>query len=108
MVVLLEGVTTPEQSQELKQTLVLLPRSQFAKTAINEFYWVDLIGCEVVNLQGQLLGSVTQMDDHGAHSILVVAAASREEPHLIPFVNAYVSDVSLETRKIVVDWQNDY
>jgi 16S rRNA processing protein RimM len=103
-----EGVINPEQAQALRHVEVLLPRSSFAKPGINEYYWVDLIGCQVVNLQGQVLGVVAQMDDHGAHAIMVVQDPQRTEPHLIPFVAAYVGEVSLEARKITVDWQDDY
>jgi 16S rRNA processing protein RimM len=108
LVVQFAGVINPEQAQALRHVEVLLPRSSFAKPGINEYYWVDLIGCQVVNLQNQVLGVVTQMDDHGAHAIMVVQSADREQPHLIPFVAVYVGEVSLEARKISVDWQDDY
>ncbi len=108
LVALFENFQTPEQAQALRHVEVLLPRSAFAKPGIDEYYWVDLIGCQVVNKEGELLGTIAQMDDHGAHSIMVVTAAAREEPHMIPFVNAYVGDVSLTDRKVIVDWQNDY
>jgi 16S rRNA processing protein RimM len=108
LIALFDNFQTPEQAQALRHVEVLLPRSAFAKPGINEYYWVDLIGCQVVNKEGELLGTIGQMDDHGAHSIMVVISATREEPHLIPFVSAYVGDVSLADRKVMVDWQNDY
>jgi 16S rRNA processing protein RimM len=108
MVVLFEDVVTPEQAAQFRQTEVLLPRSSFAKPGLDEYYWVDLVGCDVVNIEGLLLGRVAQVDDHGAHAFLIVEPASRPEPHLIPFVNQYVLEVSLQQKQIKVDWQNDY
>jgi hypothetical protein len=48
-------------------------RADFPAAEEGEFYWVDLIGCAVVNEQGEALGEVTGLIDNGAHQILQVA-----------------------------------
>jgi 16S rRNA processing protein RimM len=69
----------------------------------------------VVNREGALLGTVTDLLDTGAHSVLRVrrpdaaAGASLDESErLIPFVAAYIDDVNLAERRITVDWGLDY
>ena len=44
--------------------------------------------------------------DTGVHSVLRVVEGDVER--LIPFVAAYVDDVSLDQRKITVDWGLDF
>jgi 16S rRNA processing protein RimM len=86
---------------------VLVPRSSFPAPAFDEYYWVDLIGMTVVNRQGESLGDVTGLIDAGPHSLLQVHSPDADE-RLIPFVAAYVDDVSHASRLIRVDWSLDY
>ncbi len=61
------------------------------------------------------MGEVVDLIDNGAHCVLCVqparaaaAAALPARGELIPFVAAYVDQVDLAGRRIVVDWGLDY
>ena len=100
-------------AEALKGVRIFVSRSSFPNTAEDEFYWVDLIGLAVVNQQGETLGQVTDLLDTGPHCVLRVVtqgAGENNEPveRLIPFVSAYVGEVSLAERRITVDWGLDY
>lgn len=102
-------------AEALHGARVFVSRRSFPSVDRDEYYWVDLIGLEVSNRQGQQLGSVVGLLDTGAHSVLRVApiaaaqgAKARDAERLIPFVAAYVDSVSLGERRIVVDWGLDY
>ena len=103
----LEGIEQPELAAQFKGRRVYVSRARFPAPAEGEYYWVDLVGCSVVNLEGKTLGQVMQVVDHGAHPILVVKGAAVEEI-LIPFVAAYVLNVDTQTKQIQADWQEDY
>lgn len=90
----------------LRGAEILLRREQFAALNDDEFYWVDLIGCRVINREKSELGIVSAVDDHGAHAILCVGDGS--SAHLIPFVEMYVDQVSLDSRSIHVDWKSEW
>lgn len=96
-----------DAAEALRGARVHIARASFPSTADDEYYWVDLIGLEVRNREGQVLGTVADLIDTGAHSVLRVAADDATE-RLIPFVAAYVDEVSLAARRIVVDWGLDY
>ena len=68
-------------------------------------YWTDLVGLEVVNLQGVVLGAVQAMSNNGAHDIMEVKG---DRTRLLPFVPAYVMRVDLQAKRIEVDWQADW
>ncbi|MEC5216661.1 16S rRNA processing protein RimM [Actimicrobium sp. GrIS 1.19] len=109
----LMGVSGRDAAEALKGTSVQIPRSHFPALPDGEFYWVDLIGLEVENLQGQCIGTVHDMMDNGAHPILRVqpAGAVELEPQqeiLIPFVDQFVKTVDQKVKKITVDWGLDY
>jgi len=100
-------------AEALRGWRIFVSRGSFPSTAEDEYYWVDLIGLEVVNREGASLGTVADLMDTGAHSVLRVTQAASGEPgreaeRLIPFVAAYVDEVSLERRRITVDWGLDY
>lgn len=103
----LEGIEDRDLAAQLKGCRVYVSRGRFPALPEGEFYWVDLQGCAVHNLQGVDLGVVAQVIDHGAHPILVVQKPDAPEV-LIPFVAAYVSDVRVQDRLIQVDWLEDY
>ena len=111
-------------AEALRGARIFVGRASFPTAAPDEFYWIDLIGLAVVNRQGERFGTVAGLLDTGPHSVLRVvpdAASARmseqdpqhpqhpqESERLIPFVAAYIDDVSLERRTITVDWGLDY
>jgi len=110
----LMGVSGRDAAEALKGAQVQIPRSHFPALEDGEFYWVDLIGLAVENLQGEAIGSVTDMMDNGAHPILRIAPAPGDDPEasaaeiLIPFVEHFVKTVDQGQKKIIVDWQRDF
>ena len=111
VVALADEVPDRTAAEALRGARVFVGRASFPTAGPDEFYWVDLIGLAVVNREGVALGSVVGLLDTGPHSVLRVAltpSTPAEAERLIPFVAAYVDDVSLEQRRITVDWGLDY
>lgn len=102
-------------AEALRGARVFVSRQSFPTASPDEFYWVDLIGLEVVNRDGALLGTVTDLLDTGPHCVLRIRrpdASADMKPdqaeRLVPFVNAFVDQVDLPARRITVDWGLDY
>ena len=111
VVALVQDVADRDRAEALRGVRVFVARSSFPTPDPDEFYWVDLIGLDVVNREGERLGTVAGLIDTGPHSVLRVApapGASETDERLIPFVGAYVDDVSLAERRITVDWGLDF
>jgi 16S rRNA processing protein RimM len=109
-----QGVTDRNGAEALRGARIFVSRSTFPTADPNEYYWVDLIGLNVVNRQGETLGEVIGLIDTGPHSVLrivppgLVAPVKPDQEKLVPFVAAFVDDVDLEQRLITVDWGLDY
>ena len=111
VVALAQEVPDRDAAETLRGARVFIGRSSFPTAGADEFYWVDLIGLNVVNRQGEQLGTVAGLIDTGPHSVLRVVPEGVEGEageRLIPFVAAYIDDVSLEQRRITVDWGLDF
>jgi 16S rRNA processing protein RimM len=104
----LEGFEVRETVAQLKGLEVAVPRDALPEAGENEVYWDDLVGLEVVNLQGECLGRVSEVFSNGAHEVLRVAAPGRNDERLLPYVEAVVREVDLTGARIVVDWGADW
>ncbi|MDD2880903.1 MAG: ribosome maturation factor RimM [Rhodoferax sp.] len=94
----------------LRGARIFISKSSFPAAQKDEYYWVDLIGLEVVNREGLCLGHVRDLMSTGPQTVLVIDDKQQAESveRMIPFVAAYIDDVSLAERRILVDWQPDY
>ncbi len=101
------GVETREAALALKGLTLRVSRSDFPGDREDEFYWVDLVGCQVTNPAGDALGEVVAVEDHGAHPLLVLRDAGGAE-RMIPFIGARIVSVDTGARAIIADWQPDY
>lgn len=97
-------------AEALRGARVFIARSSFPTAADDEYYWVDLIGLEVVNREGASMGTVRDLLSTGPQTVLVLAFEldGKAQERMIPFVSAFVDTVDLTARRIVVDWQSDY
>ena len=105
-----DGVEDRTAAEALKGARVFVPRSSFPTASEDEYYWVDLMGLDVVNREGVALGRVKDLLSTGPQTVLVIAfeEAGKPQERMIPFVSAYVDQVDLQARRITVDWQPDY
>jgi len=84
----------------------LVPRTALPPPAPGEYYWVDLEGLRVVNLDGIDLGMVSYLFNTGANDVLVVVGI-RER--MIPFLQSdVVRSVNFETGVLTVDWDPEF
>jgi 16S rRNA processing protein RimM len=109
----LMGVADRNAAEALKGATVQVRRSHFPALSNDEFYWIDLIGLGVENLQGQSVGIVKDLMDNGAHPILIVTGSQvpgteQAQEFLIPFVDHFVKSVDQTAKKITVDWGLEY
>ncbi|MFN7835929.1 MAG: ribosome maturation factor RimM [Burkholderiaceae bacterium] len=110
----LAGVTDRDQALLLRGMHILAARADFPALSGDEYYWVDLEGCAVLNRENLALGVVAEVADYGAHPVLIVHPSSADlgdasAPEvLIPFVAVFVDSVDLSNKIIRVDWQRDY
>jgi len=114
VVATLVGTAGRDAAQALKGAAVHVSRSEFPALEEDEYYWSDLIGLDVVNLQGEALGKVTDMMSNGPQSILRIepvpdpAATDKAPERLVPYVDQFVKTVDLKAKTITLDWGLDY
>ncbi len=104
-----------DAAEALRGSRIFVARTSFPSVSTDEYYWVDLIGLDVVNREGVALGQVKELMSTGAQTVLVIAYTQADDAgvmqaleRMVPFVAVYIDKVDLPTRLITVDWQPDY
>jgi 16S rRNA processing protein RimM len=109
LIVALDGVDNRDAAESLRGMLVGAQREELPAPEDGEYYWDDLVGLDVVNMQGQALGRVAGLIGTGANDVLRVVAEGEEgRERLLPFVDAVIREVDVPGRRIRVDWELDW
>ncbi len=105
-----QAVDDRASAESLKNWDIWVPRSDFPSLANDEYYWVDLPGLQVRNLQGQCLGTVETLLQAGPQTTLQILRPGdpKQQRILIPFVKQFICTVDLTTKTLVADWQLDW
>lgn len=105
-----DAVEDRTHAEALRGARIFIPRSSFPTAGNDEYYWVDLLGLDVVNREGVALGRVKELLTTGPQTVLVLdyEADGKAEERLVPFVAAFIDGVDLAGKRITVDWQPDY
>jgi 16S rRNA processing protein RimM len=101
----LQGFDDRDQAAAIRGFRIAVPRSVLPPAPEGEYYWADLVGMSVLNAQGEELGRIEEIFATGANDVLVVRG---DRERLIPFIDAVVMKVDMQTSRLLVDWAADY
>ena len=90
---------------------VAISRADFPQTEEDEFYWVDLVGAQVINQDAVVLGEIESLLENTAQTVMQIGVPSNKAApeYLIPFVSAFVGEVDLKSspKTVQVVWDVD-
>ncbi len=97
-----EGYHSLNEVEPLKGGELKVAEDQLGALEENEYYHHDIIGCEVVTDEGEILGTVKEILSPGANDVWVVKQKGKGKDILIPYIEEVVTDVDIEKEKITV------
>jgi 16S rRNA processing protein RimM len=101
----LEGVDERDGAARLTGQMILVERELLPPAEGREHYRDDLVGFEVKNVAGVLLGAVDHFLDTPGNTVMVIKG---EREYLVPVTREHLRSVDKDTRKVVVDWPEDF
>ncbi|WP_437609132.1 ribosome maturation factor RimM [Erwinia sp. V71] len=109
MIIKVKGIDDRDAAGLLTNCEIVVDSEQLPELDAGDYYWKDLIGCQVVTTKGYELGKVTELMETGSNDVLVVKANLKDafgaKERLIPFLDEQViKNVDLTTGTIEVDW----
>ena len=96
-----KGVDSISDAERLAGAEVSIPIEQRAPVPEGEYYQSDLIGCEVFDATGRLLGTVSDFEETGGAPLLEVRTPDHKEI-LIPFAKSICTKIDPAQRRIEV------
>lgn len=106
ILVQVEGYNDRELVAQLTNTDIAVRREQLPALPPGEYYWHELVGMRVINPEGLLYGTVTDILSTGANDVLVVVGERR---HLIPYLlGTCILGIDDSERTITADWDMDF
>jgi len=96
----LSGISDRTQAEQLRGQFVQVPLEEAVSLPEGSYYLYQLIGLQVITVDGQSLGSVHNILDTGANDVYVIEGDDRQI--LLPAIDDVVQSVDIEAGQIVV------
>lgn len=104
ILVQLEGIADRNAADVMKGKHIYIAADEVAQDE-DDYLWQDLMQCQVLTEDGQVLGRVAALEEYGAQDILTVATeadAVTQGEWMLPFVHDVIMDVDLTAARIIV------
>lgn len=102
----LPGIEDRDAAEALRGAELFVPRSALPPPKDGEFYWIDLEGLRVENLDGVDFGKAAFVFSNGANDVLVVRG---DRERMIPWLRPdFVRQLDFDAGRILVDWDADF
>jgi 16S rRNA processing protein RimM len=97
-----EGHHDINEVEKYRGAILKIPESQLTPLDENEFYFHEIIGCEVLTLDGELVGKVKEILTPGANDVWVIKGKTGKEL-LIPYIEQVVKEIDIKNKKIRIE-----
>ena len=108
-----DGCDSPEAAEALKGAPIAVARGDFPRLGGQEYYWIDLVGLQVLDRCNRPLGVVKGLRSTAAHDLLEVEPVQqgpeKQGPEiLVPMVSEYIDAVEPDCGTIRVNWDPEW
>ena len=111
LVAKLKGLDDREVARTFAGFDICVPRALLPDLDDGEYYWHQLEGLKVIDLQGQLLGRLDHLLETGSNDVMVVKpcpGSLDDRERLLPYTEQCVQQVDLAAGEMRVDWDADF
>jgi 16S rRNA processing protein RimM len=102
VVAAIAGIGDRSGAEALKGVALYVGRDRLPPPDDGQFYHADLIGLAAADPDGRPLGEVVAVHNHGAGDLLEVRLTATGKTELVAFTDAFVPEVNLAARRLVV------
>lgn len=97
-----EDINSIEEAEKLKNLQIKVELSDDNSLEENEFYFYEIIGCEVFDESSNLLGVISEILTPGANDVWVIKSNLGKEI-LIPYIEDVVKKIDVENKRIDIE-----
>jgi len=97
-----DGLNHINDVEKYKGCELLVSSENLSELENNEFYFHEIIGCEVCTADGKLFGVVDDILQTGANDVWVIKRDG-EKDVLIPYIDDVVKSIDIENKKVEIE-----
>ncbi|NIG62378.1 MAG: ribosome maturation factor RimM [Serratia symbiotica] len=112
-IIKIKGINDRESASVLTHCKIIVDSKQLPPLERDDYYWKDLMSCQVVTTTGYELGKVIDIMETGSNDVMVVKANLKDafgmKERLVPFLlGQVIKKVNLTARMIKADWDPNF
>lgn len=95
------GYDSIEEGENLRGVEISVPESEAVELQTDEFFDWQLEGCQVETIDGEAIGTVSELLRTGGTEVLIVTGSDKE--FMIPFAESICVEVDVDNKLIRID-----
>ncbi len=88
--------------EAFKGGVLQVNEEQLSELDEEEFYYHEIIGCDVVTDQGEAIGKIKEILAPGANDVWVIQRKNGGKDLLVPYIEQVVKEVDIKEKKVVI------
>lgn len=97
-----EGYENINEVEKFREGILKVPESQLGNLSEGEYYYHEIIGCNVETIEGEEIGKVSEILSPGANDVWVIKGKGGKEI-LIPYIDDVVKKVDVKEKVILIE-----
>ena len=102
LLVKFEGIDSVEEAEKLKNLQIKIDSDEVGELEENEFYFHEIIGCQVFDENDRNLGEIIDILTPGANDVWVIKGEKGKEI-LIPYIEDVVKQIDITNKKVNIE-----
>lgn len=98
----IKDIDTVEMAEKLRDKFMYVSREKSRELEDGEYFISDMIGIDVVTVNGEHVGTLKEVLQYAANDVYVVKGKEEQE-YLIPAVMKFVPTIDMKERKMIID-----
>ncbi len=99
-----EECDSVDDAEKLKGGLLKISADQLDRAELkdHEFYYHEIIGCDVFSEEGKKIGTIIEILSPGANDVWVVRADDKKKDYYIPYIEPVVKEVDVKEKRVTI------
>ncbi|MEI4788949.1 ribosome maturation factor RimM [Bacillus sp. FJAT-53060] len=97
-----EEVGSLNEAEQLKESILKVEKEHLSSLDEGEFYFHEIIGCNVYDEQDKLIGHIKEILTPGANDVWVVERKSKKDA-LIPYIPSVVKKIDISSKTVHIE-----
>ncbi|MGK9489470.1 MULTISPECIES: ribosome maturation factor RimM [Bacillus] len=97
-----EEISSLNEAEQLKESILKVEKEHLGSLGEGEFYFHQIIGCEVYDEEDQLVGQIKEILTPGANDVWVVGRKGKKDA-LIPYIPSVVKKIDISSKTVHIE-----